>query len=596
MEEKPSKRPRRTSPARSVNDDGTETADFLTAATTTSTTSTTNSNNKTPTNQELFLDASQTPVIKLFASIEDLKLRQDLGSREITMSSSSHLNYIMTLREILGLDPIWKPFKGSHNPTTIAQGYPGRKSIEWFALSNFLCDFSFLMEEHPELLSVRNKVFFTQSGGGNNPDSWRFLDPSADFCPLNPKEEPSTYGTPTTNPLQYKFDYGSHHTKMFLVGMEDRLRVVVSTANIGKVDLELQANGAFVQDFPFKSSVKAAAAPSSLGDDFEKTLIHYFESYGYRTKKQWSNGGPARTLVDQLAQYDFSNAKAILIPSIPGYHAILPEGEQRPREGRATKPLQGYLKLKNAIQTHANVPSSHSSTRYGPVVSQFSSIGSLSEKWLKDFATSLSVVPPTITNSMGKQQPDLVDMIKLVWPTISEIEGSNQGISGGAAVPGRIKNLTKKCVKPLLCKWTTTKTTLTSTNNSMMIHKPRSIPHIKTFFQLQHQHRMITNADNGSSNNKEKSPSFAWFCMGSQNLSKAAWGEIINGKFGKCHRVVSWEMAVLICPSIMGKRLVPFTGRGEQEGGDMPIPLPYDSIPQRYCSPNDQPWNIDYMA
>lgn len=559
MDQKPSKRPRLAAPSEgAVNReivDLTECDDDPRLP---------NKNNQDP----LFLDASNA-VIRLFTSPEDEKLRQDFVTRQLSISSHSHLNQVMTMREMLGLDPLWKPSaKASHNPTTVEEGYSGRKSIEWFVLCNYMCNFEFLLEDYPELLSVPNKVFFIHDGSAMGTEQYRSLNPSTDFCFLNPKDEP---GTPT-NPLKYKLMYGTHHTKMILVGMEDRLRVIVYTCNMLGDDLIWQANGAFIQDFPLKHSV--ASAPTALGDDFERTLMHYLESYGYHAKKSWSLGAPSRTLVEQIAQYDFSNAKGILIPSIPGYHPIVPEEEQRPENGRPTKPLVGYLKLKDAIQTHAatHQSSQKRSTRYGPVVCQFSSIGSLSEKWIRDFGTSLSAAP------VPKGKQELVDMVKVVWPTIEEMEATHAGLGGGASLPGTTNNLKRKFLMPLFCKWSPR----ASSNNP--IHQAKSVPHIKTFFQLRHTKEQ---------GEKQEEKSFAWFCIGSQNLSKAAWGEIINGKYGKCHRVNAWEMAVFVCPTIFGKgqRLVPFTGKEGPD--DTAIPLPYDCIPQRYSRLNDEPWNVE---
>lgn len=339
------------------------------------------------------------------------------------------------------------------------------------------------------------------------------------------------------------------------------MRVIVHTANLLEEDLTLQANGAFIQDFFSKPKRTVHETGSTTISGFEQTLLSYMGTYGYGETRRWSTvrDEPEMTLLQQLALFDFSTAKAVLIPSSPGYYKLFENCNG-----------QGYLKVKQSIEKYVDFNPQSKSSSCGHLVCQFSSMGSISEKWLRAFAGSLSV--PTTE----KYQPTggLVNVVKLVWPTEREIQSSIQGVRGGGSVPGRLKNLHKPFLKPLYCKW--------SCKTPNPIFKGPNIPHIKTFYQL--------NTDT----------SLAWFMMGSHNLSKAAWGEVIKGKYGECFRVSSWELGVFISPKTIGKesqtaQLIPVGSNAmPSRGATIQIPLPYNCIPERYQF-GDTPWHLDSL-
>jgi tyrosyl-DNA phosphodiesterase 1 len=333
--------------------------------------------------------------------------------------------------------------------------------------------------------------------------------------------------------------FSNTDTKMFLVGFQQFLRVVIHTSNLIHNDIYLKAQGSYVQDFPLKTN------DSQLQCEFEQTLVSYLSSYGYNKKNKWSAYGDNITLNDQIARYDFDLALVKLIPSVPGYYNF-------PEKCNA----QGYLRLKSMISEYI-LSHERKDNKLGPIVCQFSSIGSLSEKWIRDFASSLSA-------DTEKGAVD-ADKLMLVYPTVEEIRTSMEGYAGGASVPGKSKNLQKTFIGPLLHKWS---------GGISSIHKPSNVPHIKTYYQL----------------SKEKD-SLEWFVLTSHNLSKAAWGEVINSQYGKCLRTLSWEMGVFCCPKLVGdQQLVPFDMRNDP--GSFVIPLPYQSQPERY-GVDDQPWAVD---
>eukprot|EP00592_Proboscia_alata_P002683 CAMPEP_0194370144 /NCGR_PEP_ID=MMETSP0174-20130528/18452_1 /TAXON_ID=216777 /ORGANISM="Proboscia alata, Strain PI-D3" /LENGTH=756 /DNA_ID=CAMNT_0039147445 /DNA_START=28 /DNA_END=2298 /DNA_ORIENTATION=- len=526
---------------------------------------------------------------KLFASLQHQQRRRACESSSTSNNNAAKLfpKNILTLREMLGFDDnIMEP---SLKKTS--------SRICWIVVCNFLIDFDFLLQEVPELVSVQKAIFFYGSG---DPSSWNSLSSSTnntvEFHRLNPSEEPSSPSYKTANPLKYKFPFGCHHTKMFLVGFDDgRLRVIVHTANLQYGDIYLKTQGAYLQDFfPKRNTTTSISAgkPTYAASDFEDTLVEYLESYGHDKLYNWRENNskePKQSLTQHLRNYDFSAASVILIPSCPGYYSM-PNKCKR----------QGYLKLKDAIAQHSNAKDSES-----PVVCQFSSIGSFSEKWLSDFVACLRQEEPR--KHLSK------DNVILVFPTTKDIRDSIEGYRGGNSVPARAKNVKKSFLRPLYSKWTSSSTT----NINNPYHQPQNVPHIKTYYML----------SNDSSNELE------WFVLTSHNLSKAAWGEVQKGKYGFCFKILSWELGVYCASSLLNfgktsfsiptlvsanesfpfpikhdlvtekcdsstsksrqpRRLVISSGVGNLSEEDVEIPLPYTSRPQSYHY-KDDPWAVD---
>ncbi|GFH47147.1 hypothetical protein CTEN210_03622 [Chaetoceros tenuissimus] len=418
-----------------------------------------------------------------------------------------------------------------------------QSNIQFMIITNYILNPPFLLDEIPELLSYPRVIIFYEAL-----ESEIIPMANIEYIQISPKGEPTRNGNSNScNPLKYKFPFGCHHTKMFIVGYEDKLRVIVHTANLRHGDFYQKAQGAYIQDF----SLKVLTGENQTSkNDFEETLIMYMKSYGYNREHNWTGNGEA-SLVEELERYDYSSAKVVLIPSVPGYYRTPDKSSH-----------QGYLKVKATIEKHAST----TNTSCGQIICQFSSIGALSLKWMKDFLSSLSV-------TRGRRiSDDLQGVVKLVYPTVDEIKDSIEGYIGGCSVPGTKKNLSKPFLKNLFCKW--------SSRDKSNIHKGKNVPHIKTFYQL--------SAD---------STSMEWFMLGSHNLSKAAWGERINNHYGESLRINSWELSVFVAPSLLdGASLIPCNNKMGNNGDNIPmihnIPLPYNIDPKRYGE-NDEPWAVD---
>jgi tyrosyl-DNA phosphodiesterase 1 len=514
--------------------------------------------------------------IKLFATQQDMILRQTKPKNHFCWT------HCWTLREMLGLDrnasaataaavvqedgaPTTTTTSSTSTATTFTTTDPfAYDAIEWLVVSNFQIDFTFLVEELPELLSIPTTVV-VYDNKLNSEDTWIMCaSPTStiDVICRNPAQPPRS----AANPLSVKLPWGCHHIKLFLVGYASgKLRVIVHTANLRYNDIHYKTQGAYLQDFWPKSYCAASTttASSTSPQDFEETLIAYLKTYHYEKKHTWRKGGIIHngassqednykqqrfcTLVELLQTYDFSTALGVLIPSSPGYH--------KPKDFHKW----GYLKVRHAIVQHTTIPSSSSSkpiplpcfqTKISnirspsspAIVCQFSSIGSLSKKYLTTLEAAWDVgrVHDNHRKNRDSNQnkiagPQHQDRnLRLVYPTRDEIVRSVEGVMGGGSVPGRRSNVYKPFLQPLYHRWTSAFTPNTTKKKVPRGHeglddsdssdeecnapsvveadtdpwnKARNVPHIKTYYQP-----------------TPDGQSMAWFVLSSHNLSKGTNG------------------------------------------------------------------------
>lgn len=524
--------------------------------------------------------------IKLLATQQDEDARK--AHYEKT-NNKDHWSYhhCWTLREMLGLD--------RHTEDEYGPG-----SIDWMVVSNFIVDFRYLLHEMPEFVSIPTVlVIYGHADDPAGIEAWKGaaagVDSHVDFVRRDPSDR---RGSPS-NPLPVSIPFGCHHTKLFLVGYASgRLRVIVHTSNLRFNDVHLKCQGAFLQDFWPKSEEQELST-----SDFEESLISYLSTYRYLEQRTWkqrsqpssstTGSSPLDTypcsLMDQISKYNFSTAKGVLIPSAPGFHAPKPRG-----------PCWGYLKVRQAIVQKANnnLRSINGGGGAGSIVCQFSSIGSLSEKYLKSLWDAWDVNSVLKSNgtaaaaSSGQSQQEK-PRFQLIYPTYGEIASSVEGLSGGGSVPGNSRNVGKSFLQALFHKWTSRKKT--EQNNNITMGKGQNVPHIKTYYQVcvvddHHQHGSAAAA-----------PGMHWFVLGSHNLSKAAWGELQNGQRGPCFKVFHWELGVFISPQTLGvDRLVPFGTAASRQPASRAdeticeVPLPYPFRPDRYAT-NDRAWTLDMI-
>jgi tyrosyl-DNA phosphodiesterase-1 len=408
--------------------------------------------------------------IKIYATKQDEEMRKE--------HTTDHWTYThcWTLREMLGLNL--------------------DEAIDWMVISNFIIDFDFLLEEIPELVSIPNSVLVIYGTKDNSEDRWKQYATQPDgSCSVEfLHRDPSTPKQSPSNPLKVQMPWGCHHTKFFLVGFSSgRVRVIVHTANLRWNDVHLKTQGAFVQDFRLQEET----TESSSSSEFENTLVAYLETYHCHQPRVWRAGTKPCTLASQIQKYDFSTAVGVLIPSTPGYHKPRPQKEEQ---------VLGYLKVRQAILKYIpSPPLQQQQKASSPIICQFSSIGSLSQKYLNalwsawDVASVHRVAGPKENKKGGADN----NQLQLIYPTVEEIFRSVEGIHGGSSVPGRRKNVMKQFLLPLYRKWAS------SSSDDDALQKGQNVPHLKTYYQI--------DDDVGGDNNDD---SMKWFVLSSHNLSK----------------------------------------------------------------------------
>lgn len=220
-----------------------------------------------------------------------------------------------------------------------------------------------------------------------------------------------------------------------------------------------------------------------------------------------------------------------------------------------------------------------------PLVCQFSSLGSLDQKWLFDeFLSSLSA--GKAEDNMANLGPPSRDAsgLQLVWPTVTQVRHSIEGWSAGRSIPGPSKNIQKPF---LTSHW--------HLFDGGHLIRARAMPHIKTYARY-------------------AAGRLAWVLLSSSNLSKAAWG--VLQKKGTQLMIRSYELGVLFLPSLTGHhsqpdggtfsctaastrdpipgniQFVPFPSQEARGASVVQFCLPYQLPPKQYDG-GDTPWMAD---
>ncbi|KAF2073804.1 hypothetical protein CYY_004898 [Polysphondylium violaceum] len=150
--------------------------------------------------------------------------------------------------------------------------------------------------------------------------------------------------------------FGCFHAKLLLLTYDDYIRVALSSANAWEHDYAVLGQTIWYQDFP-KSSSSTTADPKSFGS----TLKRFIKSTGLP--------------IDFLNQFDFSDAKAVLVTSVPGYYKMTD--------------YEGILQIKHHV-TQMNAPATAPTTKDKDIYFQASSIGHNNSNWRGVFTDTLT--------------------------------------------------------------------------------------------------------------------------------------------------------------------------------------------------------------
>ncbi|KDO33589.1 hypothetical protein SPRG_19221 [Saprolegnia parasitica CBS 223.65] len=319
--------------------------------------------------------------------------------------------------------------------------------------------------------------------------------------------------------------YGTHHTKMMVLFYATSVRVAIFTANFVASDWDAKTQGVWYQDFPLRSTTATESTT-----DFEKELRQYLSAL---------HASVATMAAEKLPLYDFDAASVTLIASVPGVYTA-PNDMAR----------YGHLRLRKVLRDHG--------VAVAPSQPIFSSLGSLTEAWLRDFLASFSLAPPSpLPAPRG---------FHIVWPSVAAVRGSIEGYAAGRSLPCPLKNL-----KPFLHRY------LRTWDPPELLQRTRVMPHIKTFARI----------------GVDGTLDFA--LLTSANLSQAAWGSYQKQK--SQFMIRSYELGVLFLPT-PSQRLVWSGARTTDNDDDddasrLRCPLPYKWPPTTYNTRQDEPWSWD---
>nr|AAL36361.1 unknown protein [Arabidopsis thaliana] len=415
-------------------------------------------------------------------------------------------------------------------------------------LSNYMVDIDWLMSACPKLANIPQVMVIHGEGDGRQ----EYIQ----------RKKPANW---ILHKPRLPISFGTHHSKAIFLVYPRGVRVVVHTANLIHVDWNNKSQGLWMQDFPWKDDDKDP--PKGCG--FEGDLIDYLNVLKW---PEFTANLPGRGNVKINAaffkKFDYSDATVRLIASVPGYHTGFNLNKW------------GHMKLRTILQECIF----DREFRRSPLIYQFSSLGSLDEKWLAEFGNSLS---SGITEDKTPLGPG--DSL-IIWPTVEDVRCSLEGYAAGNAIPSPLKNVEEPFLKKYWARW--------KADHSA---RGRAMPHIKTFTRYNDQ-------------------KIAWFLLTSSNLSKAAWGALQKNNSQLMIR--SYELGVLFLPSPIKtqgcvfsctesnpsvmkakqetkdevekrSKLVTMTWQGDR---DLPeiisLPVPYQLPPKPY-SPEDVPWSWD---
>uniref|UniRef100_A0A1B6DYN1 Tyrosyl-DNA phosphodiesterase n=1 Tax=Clastoptera arizonana TaxID=38151 RepID=A0A1B6DYN1_9HEMI len=332
--------------------------------------------------------------------------------------------------------------------------------------------------------------------------------------------------------------FGSHHTKMSIMSYTDgSVRIAVTTANLVEEDWENRTQGVWLSPIcpvlPLEHDTMAGDSPTG----FKKDLVQYLSAYQKPELTNW---------IHKVKKADCSSINVFFVASTPGTH----KGTDYNNWGQG--------KLASVLRAHCTIPKDAADWS---VIAQFSSIGTLGAQpsdWL------CGELRTTMSNGCGTQLLNPPTM-KLIYPSISNVENSHDGLLGGGCLPYSKRVDDKQpWLKNYLYQW-----------KSEGRFRTKAVPHIKTYTRVSPENKHI-----------------AWFLLTSANLSKAAWGKRnTTGGLG----ILSYEAGVLFIPKfINGGYTFPVTK--EVDSKDIPVfPLPYD-LPLLPYSSRDKPFLIDILC
>ncbi|XP_050707432.1 probable tyrosyl-DNA phosphodiesterase [Eriocheir sinensis] len=313
--------------------------------------------------------------------------------------------------------------------------------------------------------------------------------------------DPSDYPALKCVKVPLPYQYGTHHTKAMLLLYKEGLRVAVHTANLVPDDWLEKTQGYWLSPLcPPLENGKSGVLEGDSDTRFKKDLVGYLQAYKLTELTRWAA---------TVKKYDFSECNAVLLGSVPGYHA----GGQRDS--------WGHTKLRRILAQHSAPPTPHKGQQH-PIIVQCSSIGSLGKDQRSWLSAELGLSLAGHKTTSATVLPATLPKVCVVYPSQADVRDSSQGWMGGSCLPYNSGTHEKQpWLLQHLHSW-----------RSECRGRTRAMPHIKTYTRvsadLQRAH---------------------YFLLSSANLSKAAWG--VLQKDASQLFIRSYELGVLLLPKFV---------------------------------------------
>jgi tyrosyl-DNA phosphodiesterase-1 len=381
---------------------------------------------------------------------------------------------------------------------------------------------------------------------------------------------------------------------LILFTHDDQAQVVIHTANMiarvntydrlgrdGSTDMMPQDWGNMTQavwSSPLLPLLTSSATPDTSnsvhplgsGERFKVDLLRYLKAYGKRLDG----------VTKQLCDYDFSAIKAAFIGSTPS--------RQRPTAVKSSEQTSfGWLGLQEILFKVPIAARLNAAMSPPHIVIQVSSIATLgaAPTWLTQFQSALSssAVPPVANATLApksesssffsKSQPSSVKKdrslrpkFNIIFPTPNEIRTSLDGYVSGCSIHMKLQSAQQQkqleYLHPIFCHWKASSPlpdTTTKDHRCGQALRGPAAPHIKTYVRF----------------SDESHETIDWAMVTSANLSKQAWGDVVNKKDEIW--IQSWEAGIVVWPELFAESgsetvtvMVPVFGKDKPNEKDVP--------------------------
>ncbi|GES80151.1 putative tyrosyl-DNA phosphodiesterase [Rhizophagus clarus] len=360
-------------------------------------------------------------------------------------------------------------------------------------------------------------------------------------------------GIPNTNYLivhapKAESKFGCFHAKLMLLIFDNWMRVVISSGNLISQDWELCENVVFVQDFPSRDKSKEYNGLP----EFAQTINDMLVTMGLKTH-----------IIPRLPEYDYSKAKAVLIPSIPGIYKGM-DNIKKFGHGRICKAVRELCgEREEVVQLEV----------------QSSSIGSLNKQFLNEFYRSARGLDPISAQSRPRpKKGEVVPLppINIVYPSKKVVDESKYNNPAKVSIASTIclseqaynkdtfpKEILRNCI---------------SKRNGLLMHSK---------FILAKYQEDLNEVPTDPILGESQENIGGWYYCGSHNFSESALGKITTSRETKQLQIKinNWELGVFLPIYKKKEDYNPSEDHDKRDWFcDHSIPVPYVRPPPPYKS------------